>query len=176
MGAPATLEREVIFNAGRDLLSDDLFAREDALRKIDELTEDLERLRQELEGSRRFAMLVGSDGTELRVPVPVYEILIWVVQRMAEGKAFTLAPIDKELTTQEAADLLNVSRPFLIKLLDQDQMPYRRTGTHRRVKLTDVLAYREEQFARTGEIIREMGREEREWDLEDPQGLETGAG
>jgi len=81
-----------------------------------------------------------------------------------------------ELTTQEAADLLNVSRPFLIKLLDQDQMPYRRTGTHRRVKLADVLNYREQQFARTGEIIREMGREERDWDLEDPRQLEVAAG
>lgn len=77
---------------------------------------------------------------------------------MAQGLTITLIPHDKELTTKEAADILNVSRPFLIRLLDRGELPYHRVGTHRRLRVEDVLAYREQRAARRREKLRELTR------------------
>jgi excisionase family DNA binding protein len=75
---------------------------------------------------------------------------------MAQGLTITLIPHDKELTTNEAAEILNLSRPFLIKLLDRGEIPYHRVGTHRRVRADEVLAYRELRAARRREKLREL--------------------
>lgn len=83
------------------------------------------------------------DGTDLLLPKSVTALLIKIMTEMAKGNAVTLTPIHAELTTQEAANLLNVSRPFLIKLLDGGKLPFHKVGTHRRIKFTDLEAYRE---------------------------------
>ena len=66
---------------------------------------------------------------------------------MAAGQTMTLMPHGKELTTQEAAEILHVSRPHLIRLLDDGRIPFHRTGTHRRILIQDVLAFREQRAA-----------------------------
>jgi excisionase family DNA binding protein len=87
-------------------------------------------------------MLVGPAGEEILLPESVYQILRQVTHLMAEGKAISLVPRDHYLSTQEAADLLNVSRPYLYTLLDQQQIPFVKVGTHRRIRFEDLMLYK----------------------------------
>ncbi|HML13861.1 MAG TPA: helix-turn-helix domain-containing protein [Xanthobacteraceae bacterium] len=82
------------------------------------------------------------DGTELTLPKAATRLLHHILTQMSLGNAVTLFPIHAELTTQEAADYLNVSRPFLIKLLETNRIPFHMVGTHRRVKFTELEAFR----------------------------------
>jgi len=120
--------------------------------------------------AHRPATLADPDGHAMEIPAPIYDVLRQLVPLMASGAAIQLVPIHQELTTQQAADLLNVSRPFLVKLLDEEQIPYHRLGgegTHRRVRFTDVMAYKkrrsEKRRAALDELV-EMGEELGEYD------------
>jgi len=120
--------------------------------------------------AHRPAALVDPDGHRMEIPAPIYKVLRQLVPLMASGAAVQLVPIHQELTTQQAADLLNVSRPFLVKLLDEGQIPYHRLGgegTHRRVRFTDVMAYKKQRSearqAALGELI-ELSEELGEYD------------
>ncbi|MFF4249149.1 helix-turn-helix domain-containing protein [Streptomyces sp. NPDC001822] len=94
------------------------------------------------------ALLRGPDGSTRTLPPEVYEALMVVVRALSEGKAVTVAPVNTTLTTQEAADVLGVSRPTLVKILDEGGVPFSRPGRHRRVLLADVLAYKENRRTR----------------------------
>lgn len=94
-------------------------------------------------GAEPTTMLSGPDGEHLVLPAEVFEVLREVVDAMAQGQAVTIAPVHQRLTTQEAADLLGVSRPTVVKLLESGEVPFEQPGRHRRVRLADVLAYRE---------------------------------
>ena len=85
--------------------------------------------------------LVSASGERLVVPSTVYEVLRKVVELMAEGKSVTLLPDNQVLTTQRSADLLGMSRPFFIKLLETGAMAHHRVGNQRRVYLRDVLEF-----------------------------------
>jgi excisionase family DNA binding protein len=123
----------------------------------DELVELREQLaRIAARRGRPVARLVGPDGGEVEIPVSAFAALRAVVRDMAQGLTITLIPHDKELTTKEAADILNMSRPFLVKLLDRGEIPYHRVGTHRRLNVEDVLAYREVRATRRREKLREL--------------------
>jgi excisionase family DNA binding protein len=102
------------------------------------------------------AMLIGPNGEELRVPVSAYVVLARVIHEMARGRAVTVAPLDKELSTNQAAELLNVSRPHLVNTLLGSAIPYYMVGTHRRVKLQDALAYRQQRDREAREALGEM--------------------
>ena len=91
--------------------------------------------------SRGSAALVSSNGERIELPNTVYKILRKVVTLMAHGQAVTLVPDNQAVTTQRASDLLGMSRPFFVKLLETGAMAYHHIGNQRRVYLRDVLAY-----------------------------------
>ena len=108
----------------------------------------------QLEGAQ--AKLVGVDGQEIPIPESVYQILHQAVHALALGKVISVVIQDRELTTQKAADILKVSRPYLIKLLDQGEIPCIRVGTHRRVRFDDLMKYKEERDTKRREGIKQF--------------------
>jgi excisionase family DNA binding protein len=99
----------------------------------------------------RYFLSGATTGDRVELPRHVYEVLRQVVEAMKQGLPVTVVPRSHVLTTQQAADLLRVSRPTVIKLLRSGEIPFSMAGSHRRLKLDDVLAYqrrrREEQYA-----------------------------
>lgn len=102
------------------------------------------------------------DGKELVLPKAVTPLLIYLLTEMGQGNAVTLIPVHAELTTQEAANLLNVSRPHLIRLLENKEIPFHKAGTHRRVKFVDLQAYRERFEEKRRETMSELAKEAQE--------------
>ncbi len=109
--------------------------------------------------------VIGPDGDRADLPDSVHTLLVSVVRELARGGAVRTVIVHPELTTQQAADLLNVSRPFLIKLLDAGEIPFHRVGSHRRVKLQDTLAYRDQRSQRRRAALAELAREAQEMGL-----------
>ena len=105
-----------------------------------EETESLSRMVAALADGGKAA-LVGPDGVHWELPVEAYRVLKEVLAAMASGLAITVMPRHTMLTTQEAADMLGISRPTLVKLLSEGTIPYEQRGRHRRLLLTDVLDY-----------------------------------
>ena len=118
---------------------------EDALSMVSpENVEGLDLLKQLLAQNADLPKLVSANGQEAELPKPLYDLLRQAVQALASGEPISFVSPSRLLTTNEAADLLNVSRPYLIKLLDGGEIPVApRVGSHRRVKAQDVLAYKE---------------------------------
>ncbi len=102
------------------------------------------------------ARLVGSDGTSLEIPEPLYEVLVEAARALRQGKAVSIVPTSHELTTQQAAELLNVSRPHLISLLERGDIPFTKVGTHRRVRFQDILEYRTKRSALRRKVLAEL--------------------
>jgi excisionase family DNA binding protein len=99
--------------------------------------------------------LVGPNG-EMVVPESVFVLLERAAEVLARGDAVTLVPIGKAVTTQQAADLLNVSRQYLVRLLEDGKLPYTKTGKHRRLRVEDVLAYRAQRDKERAAKLREL--------------------
>jgi excisionase family DNA binding protein len=100
--------------------------------------------------------LVGPDGSEIEVPAELYDVLRDVVAALSQGLAISIAPHNTMLTTQEAADLLNISRPTLVRLLTEEEIPHTMRGRHRRVLLRDVLDYRERTRRERRQVLDQM--------------------
>ena len=96
------------------------------------------------------------ESEDLVLPGHVIELLLSALAEISKGNAISIIPHHQEVSTQEAADLLNVSRPHLVSLLEKGDMPFRKVGAHRRVLLTDVLAYREQIEAKRKQALDEL--------------------
>lgn len=106
------------------------------------------------------ALLIGKGGEPaMKLPDAVYDLLLKILRVMEEGKAISIVPVTQDLTTQQAAELLGVSRPFFVKLLATGHLPYHMTGTHRRVYLKDLLAYKQYRDQQRHAAVERMAEE-----------------
>jgi excisionase family DNA binding protein len=121
------------------------------------------------ESSRQLAALIGKgkeaqlrviDGDEvITVPVSAMRMLVDILAYMAEGEAVAIIPQDAELTTQQAADFLNVSRPFFVKLLEEGKLEFHKVGSHRRVYFRDLVAYKEQSMGERRKALDELAKQ-----------------
>jgi len=93
---------------------------------------------------------------KIKIPLNTLKLLAEILKATSQGQPISIVPVATEMTTQAAADLLNVSRPYFVKLLEEGKMPYIKVGRHRRVKFTDVMEYRETMKANQKSLIIEM--------------------
>ena len=116
-------------------------------------------------GTDRPLTLRLADGEEERpieLPTGVVSLLAHVLEAMAAGRGVTLIPEHAELTTVQAADVLNVSHPYLIKLLDEKAIPHQKVGTHRRIRMEDVMAYKNAVDRKREDVLDRLTREAQE--------------
>lgn len=113
------------------------------------------------------ARLVGPDGEAIELPNGIHALLVSVVENLKAGNGVSVIPLHAELTTVEAAQLLNVSRPHLIKQIEAGSIPHHMVGTHRRLRLADVLAYRDQVDARASAALDAMAAEAEDLGLYD---------
>jgi len=105
------------------------------------------------------ARLIAPDGYTVDLPPEVYDVLVDVVAALKSGQAVTVAPMSTRLSTSQAADLLGISRPTLIKLLEDGAIPYEQPRRHRLLRLDDVLRFRDERQRNRTAALAEMTRQ-----------------
>lgn len=96
---------------------------------------------------------------DIIIPASALKLLVNLLTEMAQGNAVTIMPLHAELTTQQAADLLNVSRPFFINLLKDGKIPFKKVGRHRRVAARDVIVFKETQEKAAGNAMEVLASE-----------------
>lgn len=98
----------------------------------------------------------------VELPSSALRLLVDILAELADGNAVQVVPIHAELTTQEAADLLNVSRPHLVKLLEEGVLPFHRTGKHRRVLFADLMRYKAQRDEQSQQAMRALAQQAQE--------------
>jgi excisionase family DNA binding protein len=108
------------------------------------------------------AKLVGPSKDGVPIPSALRRVLMAAARQLAEGNGVSVLPVTAEVTTQQAADLLNVSRPFVVGLLDKGEIPFHKVGAHRRIQLRDLLTYKRKRDASRRAIIDRLAAEAQE--------------
>ncbi|MEL6872667.1 MAG: helix-turn-helix domain-containing protein [Pseudomonadota bacterium] len=139
-----------------------LLPTEDIKSNADELLRHL----SNASGHARFVLSDKQTGIEIELNEDVFEIFRQALIDLSQNRAVQIAPISTELTTVQAAEFLKVSRPHLIKLLEENAIPFRKVGTHRRVELRALMDYAQRMKRDSREASREMSREAQELGLD----------
>lgn len=127
------------------------------------------RLNQILDDRKEYRLqLVHDDKPDdvVKIPASAMQLLVKMLSEMGQGHAVALTPIESEITTQQAADILNVSRPFLVQLLEKGEIPFRKVGTRRRIQTEDVLAYKQEMYEKRHQALAELTAYDQELGLQ----------
>ena len=119
-------------------------------------TEAIKKLQQILSIESAQVKLVASNGEEILIPESVYNLLGQVVRAMASGQAVSIVTHNRELTVHQAADLLNVSRSFIVKLLDEGAIPYIEVGSRRRILFQDLMTYKQQRKVQRRQLLDEL--------------------
>lgn len=118
----------------------------------------LEELVQLLTSGGAGVQLQAAGRRAVAVPAAVIPLLQQLLGTLARGDGAVVVPVGRQLTSQQAADLLNISRQYLLQLLEGGALPYTRTGTHRRLQLEDVLAYKQRRDSERGRALDELAQ------------------
>lgn len=108
---------------------------------------------------------IQESGEYFTIPRKALEFLSHILSIMAEGKAISLIPSESELSTQQAADMLNVSRPHIVKLLEHGIIPFKKTGSHRRILLEDLMKYADQQSETRKKSLKFLAKQAQELNL-----------
>lgn len=123
-------------------------------------------LKSQQKSIKSIEISVANNETErIEIPDKAFEHLGKILQAMAEGKDVFIICNEEELTTQEAADILNISRPHLVKLLESGEIPFTKVGKHRRVQFEDLNAYKKKRQKNRQHHLREMAKQAQELDM-----------
>ncbi len=117
-------------------------------------------------GDAKDVRLAFGQQTQVPLPDPILHVLVTALRELAKGKQVSVVADEAEMTTQQAADLLLVSRPYLISLLEAGQIPYRKVGTKRRILAADVLAYKAKERVRRRKLLDELSAESQQLGLD----------
>lgn len=125
-----------------------------------------------LDHSRAISIALVEDGVErlgeaplLRLPPKVLRMFADVLGSLAQGKAVAIMPKELDVTTQEAAMFLNVSRPYLVRLLEEGKIAYHKVGTHRRIRFADVLQYKEDRQKISQDALQKLADQAQELNM-----------
>ncbi|MGM0587545.1 MAG: helix-turn-helix domain-containing protein [Bacteroidota bacterium] len=129
----------------------------------DSIDDILERLNTTMES---VDLEVEGEPRHIKIPVSAFRFLKSILDHMAKGEGISLIPSEAELTTQQAAELLNVSRPYVVKLLEEGKIEFHKVGSHRRIKLKDLERYREKMEKDREEALDELAKLGQELDIE----------
>jgi excisionase family DNA binding protein len=114
---------------------------------------------------RGRARLVGPDGHQTVIPESIYRVIVTAARQLGAGNGISILPVLADLTTTQAADLLNVSRPFVVKLVDSGALPSHKVGTHRRIYLRDVIAFKHRRDQNGHEALARLVEDAQDLDI-----------